>query len=207
MLSDTTVSEFTSLLASDAPAPGGGSAAALMGALGVSLTTMVAALTVGKSRYAAYHTQMRDIQREAEKLRLELLELINSDTDAFNQLMAAYALPKGDEQEMQVREGAIQTALRTCTETPYRMMCVSMQALRLTEQAMEGYNTNASSDLGVAALGLGAAIRGAWLNILANLGSIADTSFSARYQAESQALIADALPMAERVYQVVLESL
>ncbi|MCL1847632.1 MAG: cyclodeaminase/cyclohydrolase family protein [Coriobacteriia bacterium] len=207
MLNDKTVSEFTNLLGSDAPAPGGGSAAALMGALGVSLTGMVAALTVGKSKYAAYHTQMEQIKREADGLRGELLTLMEEDTAVFNQVAAAYALPRDNEQEKLARTDAIQAALRCCTETPYQMMCVSMQALRLTERALEGYNTNAASDLGVAALGLGAAIRSAWLNILINLGSIADAGFSARYRAEGEALLADALPLSERIYQVIMESL
>jgi len=207
MLNDITVSDFTCLLASDAPAPGGGSASALMGALGVSLTAMVAALTMGNSKYAEYHTQMEQVKAEAEKLRVELLALMDRDTDAFNQVMAAFALPKGSDQEKLARNNAIQAALCVCTETPFRMMCASMQALRLSERVLEGYNTSAASDLGVAALGLGAAMRGAWLNILINLGSITDADFTARYRAEGEVLLADALPLSERIYQAIVESL
>jgi len=207
MLNDKTVTEFTCLLASDAPAPGGGSTVALMGALGASLTAMVAALTVGRSKYAANQTQMEQVLAEAERLRVEFLTLMDEDTDAFNQVTAAFALPKDSEQEKLARTEAIQAALRACTETPYKTMCASLQALRLIETALEGYNTNAASDLGVAALGLGAAMRGAWLNVLINLGSITDTDFAARYRAEGEAVFADALPLSEKVYQTIIESL
>ena len=207
MLNDKAVSEFTCLLAADRPTPGGGCAAALIGASGVSLVAMVAALTVGKSDYAAYHTQMEQVKQEADRLRVELLALIESDADAFDQVMAAYALPKGSEQERQVRKDAIQAALRAGTETPYRIMCASIQALRLTESVLEGYNTSAASDLGVAALGLGAAMRSAWLNILINIKGITDADFTDRYRAEGEALLAEALPLSERVYRVIIENL
>ena len=207
MLNDMTVAEFTGLLATDAPAPGGGSAAALMGALGVSLTSMVAALTVNKEKYAAYQTQMEQTIQEADALRNELIDLMDKDAHAFNQVMAAYALPKGSEEEIQARKAAIQAALCICTEIPYKMMCASMQALHLTQKALEGYNANAASDLGVAAVALGAAMRGAWLNILANLGGISDTDFTARFRAEGEALLAEALPLSESVYQTIVGSL
>ena len=207
MLNEKTITEFTRLLASGAPAPGGGSAAALMGAIGVSLTAMVAALTISNSKYAVHHAQMELLMQEAENLRIELLELMDSDTGAFNQVTAAFALPKDSEQEKLARKDAIQAALRACTETPYQIMDASLQALRLTESALEGYNTNAASDLGVAALGLGAAMRGAWLNILINVGSITDADFAARYREKGETLLADALPLSERIYQTITESL
>ena len=207
MLTDKTVSEFTALLASEAPAPGGGSTAGLMGALGVSLAAMVAALTVNKPRYAAYHQQMERVKAEADQLRVALLDLIDADTEAFNQVTAAYALPKTNDQEKLLRTDAIQAALRGCTETPYEIMLASMRALRLTETALEGYNTNAASDLGVAALALGAAMRAAWLNILINLSGITDPAFTTRYRADGQALLADALPLSEKIYRTIIDTL
>jgi len=86
-------------------------------------------------------------------------------------------------------------------------MCASMQALRLTERMLEGYNTNAASDLGVAALGLGAAMRGAWLNILINLGGIADADFTSRYRFEGEELLEEALALSEKAYRIIVESL
>lgn len=207
MLPEMHIHDFTELLASNAPAPGGGVAAALMGAVGVSLTAMVAALTVGRPKYAAHQERMEQVQAEAGRLRQEMLAHMDADAEAFNQVTAAFALPKGSDEEKAARRNAIQAALCASTETPCAVMRTALDALRLTERAMEGFNTNAASDLGVAALGLGAALRGAWLNVCINLGSIADADFAARYRAEGEALLAEALPLCDRIYQTILESL
>ena len=207
MLKDLCLSEFSDVLASEAPAPGGGSAAALMGTLGAALVGMVAGLTVGNGAYAAHHAQMRQLHREALQLREQLLALVDSDSQAFDQVTAAYALPKGNPQEVAARRAAAQAALRACCETPLGVMRASLEALRLSERALEGYNASAASDLGVAALALGAAMRGAWLNVLINLGGIDDAAFAADFNDKSAALLAEALPISERVYQVLAADL
>jgi len=207
MLNNKTVSEFTTDLASNAPTPGGGSVAALIGALGVSLTGMVAALTVGNSRYAASHTLMQQVIQEANELRLELVALIDKDAEAFSLVSAAFAMPKSNEDEIKRRREAIQAALHACTKPPLEIMHACMRALRVTEKAIEGYNPSAASDLGVAALGLGAAMRSAWLNILINLGGITDVDCAAQFRAEGEALLAVAIPLSEKIYHVILDSL
>lgn len=207
MLTNETVSEFTCQVASAAPAPGGGSASALMGALGASLTAMVAALTLGNNTYAASHAQVQPVIAQADALRTTLLALMDNDTAAFNQVAAAYALPKDDEQNRLHRQEAIQTALRACTQTPYEMMSACLEVLRLAHTVLQGFNASAASDLGVAALALGAAMRGAWINILINVGGITDVAFTSRYRKQGEALLAEALPLAESVYETLVESL
>ena len=207
MLNDTTIQDFNNLLASDAPAPGGGSAAALMGAMGVCLVEMVATLTAKKSSYASRHTLMAQVQEETQRLRLELLNLIDEDTEAFKLMGPAYALPANSEQNILIRNTAIQEAHHACIESPYRMMNAALLALRLAQRVSTGYNTNTASDLGVAALGLGAAIRGAWLNILINLDGITDVDYADQYRSAGEALLAEAMPLVESVYQDVIETI
>ena len=207
MLTNQTVLDFTGTLASAAPAPGGGSASALMGALGAALATMVAALTIGNSDYAAEQAKIKPVAAAAEGLRAEFLALVDADTEAFNQVAAAYALPKGSDPERLARSLAIQAALAECVKTPLRMMRASVQALQLVNQALTGYNKSAASDLGVAALALGAAVRGAWLNILINLASIKDADFAQSSHSEAEALLAEALTLSTAAYDTIQETL
>jgi len=206
-LTEMTIPAFAELLGSDAPAPGGGSAAALSGALGVALTTMVAALTVGKEKYQEHEALMQEILAEGEALRLQLVDVIDRDTEAFNGVSAVFAMPRDTDAEKEARKAAMQAALKACTLTPYEMMECSLAALDLTERALGRSNTNAVSDLGVAALALKAAIQGAWLNILINIGGIRDEAFAAEYRTKGEAILAKTLPLADRIYETVLSEL
>ena len=133
-LSEQTVAGFTGLLASDAPAPGGGSVAALEGAFGAALTAMVCALTAGREKYAAHQALIADVQKRAEALRPRLLEVMDRDTEAFLTVSAAFALPKGTEEEKAARSQAIQRGLELCTEVPLEGMELAGEALELAEQ-------------------------------------------------------------------------
>ena len=160
-LCDMTIAQFTQILGSDAPAPGGGSAAALSGAVGVALTTMVAALTVGKEKYAEHDALMQEILDGGEKLRLSLVDVMDRDTEAFNGVSAVFSMPRNTDEEKAARKDAMQAALKACTKTPYAMMEYSLAALELVEQALGRSNVNAASDLGVADPSLKGAIQGA----------------------------------------------
>ena len=206
-LTEMTIPAFAKLLGSDAPAPGGGSAAALSGALGAALTTMVAALTTGKEKYAEHETLMQEILTKGAKLREQLVDVIDRDTQAFNGVSAVFAMPKETDEQKAARKAAMQDALKACTLTPYEMMECSLAALELTEKALGRSNTNALSDLGVAALSLKAAIQGAWLNILINIGGIRDEAFVAKYRTEGQAILDKALPLADKIYADVVGQL
>ena len=196
-LVEGSLSEFSDILASDAPAPGGGSTAALMGALGASLISMVASLTVGRKKYAEHEALMKDVIRRAEDLRLRLLDLIDRDTDAFNMVTGALALPKDTEGEKAARNAAMQAALKACTYTPFETLECSISTLELIQEIVGKFNTNAASDLGVAALSLKASAQGAWLNVLINLDDIKDEVFVAEYRKTGGELVHKAIALAD----------
>jgi len=206
-LVEMSVAQFDEILASDAAAPGGGSAAALEGALGIALTHMVGGLTLGKKKYAEHQEMIENLMAQAERIRKDFIDVIDRDTEAFNGVSAVFSMPKETDEEKAARGEAMQTALKACTITPYEMMCYAVEALELTNSAVGKSNTSAASDLGVAALSLKAAIQGAWLNILINISGIKDEAFVAKYRAEGEAMLAKALPLADSIYETILGSL
>lgn len=203
-LSDMSLDDFGRLLASDAPAPGGGSTAALEGALGAGLIAMVAGLTVGKKKYAAHQELVEEVARQAEELRARLTAIVDEDTLAFQEVSAVFAMPRETDEEKAARADALEKALKGCVVPPLEVMERSLEALRLAERICGRSNQNAASDLGVAALSLKAAVQGAWLNLLINLGGIRDNDFSARCRRQGEGLLEQALPLADQVYQAVL---
>lgn len=207
LLAEQTVKDFTNLLASDAPAPGGGSAAALEGAMGAALTAMVCELTLGKEKYAAHREEIAAIRDKAEALREKLLQAMDEDTEAFLQVSRAFALPKATEEEKAARSAAIQAGLARCTETPLRVMELAAEALALTASLPGRFNESAASDLGVAALSLGTCARGVWLNVLINVGSLKDKDLAARYRRQGEALLERVLGLSEETVRSLAASL
>jgi methenyltetrahydrofolate cyclohydrolase len=177
MLIDKTLSQFLDELASHSPAPGGGSVAALAGALGAALASMVCNLTIGKKKYADAQEEMKAVLIQTEALRTELTHLIDSDTEAFNAVMAAFGMPKGTEQEQAARTAAIQEATKKATMVPLSVMQVCAKALVHAKTVAQKGNKNSASDAGVAALMLNAGCAGAALNVRINLGGISDPDF------------------------------
>ncbi len=206
-LQDMTLVEFSNLLASDAPAPGGGSTAALSGALGVSLSAMVAALTVGKKKYADHEALAQSAMAQAKALQEQLIDLLDRDTEAFNGVSAVFSMPKDTDEEKAARSAAMQEALKACTLTPFEMMECALKSLELTSSLVGKSNASAASDLGVAALSLKAAVQGAWLNVLINISGIKDAAFADKYRADGEALLAKALPLADSIYNDIVKSL
>ncbi|MDO5562134.1 MAG: cyclodeaminase/cyclohydrolase family protein [Synergistaceae bacterium] len=206
-LTDQTLSTFVDTMASSEPAPGGGSAAALEGALGAALTAMVCALTKGKKKYAEYETLAADTEQKANTLKARFVDIINRDTDAFNMVADVFSMPKDTDAQKAARKEAMQAALKGCTKTPYEMMELSCETLELTKGLIGRSNASASSDLGCAALSLAAAIQGAWLNVLINIGGIDDQEFADRYRQGGQKLLERALPMAKEIYEEIVKSL
>ncbi|MEM5780192.1 MAG: cyclodeaminase/cyclohydrolase family protein, partial [Lawsonibacter sp.] len=196
-LAELQVSAFADLLASDAPAPGGGSAAALEGALGAALTAMVCGLTVGKKKYAEYQELAVESQKKAEDLKARFVDVMDRDTEAFNVVSAAFGMPKETDEEKAIRSAAIQEGLKGCTKTPFEMMELAVETLELTAAILGKSNDSAASDLGVSALSLRAAIQGAWLNVLINIGSLKDQDLAADYRKKGEALLKRALPVAD----------
>ena len=199
-LSELTVRSFANLLGSDAPAPGGGSAAALAGSLGAALSAMVSALTLGRKKYADVQELAQEGFDRASALKEAFLQAMEKDTEVFNTFSAAMGMPKETPEEKAARSAAMQAALVLCIESPLRMMELSFEAITLTDKLMGKTNANALSDLGVSALMLSAAVQGAWLNVLINLGSLKDEAASAAYRAKGEKLLADTLALSNSVY-------
>lgn len=209
-LADMQVTQFCDVLASDAPAPGGGSTAALEGALGAALTAMVCGLTtVGKSRekYAEYQEFVLASQKKALDLKARFMDVMDRDTEAFNVVSAAFGMPKATDEEKAARSAAIQKGLEGCTRTPFEMMELAAETLELTAELLGKTNDSAASDLGVSALSMPAAIQGAWLNVLINIGSLKNKELAEDYRKKGEALLAKALPLADQIYQNVLSQM
>ena len=206
-LAELTTAGFADLLASDAPAPGGGSAAALEGALGAALTPMVCSLTVGKKKYAEHEELAKSVQARAADLKERFVDVMDRDTEAFNVVSAAFGMPKATDEEKAARSEAIQEGLKGCTKTPFEMMELAVEALELTASVLGKSNDSAASDLGVSALSLRAAIQGAWLNVLINIGSLKDAALAEDYRQRGEALLAKALPLADEIYSTVVSQM
>ena len=209
-LADLTVNGFVEELASDSPAPGGGSAAALEGALGAALTAMVCTLTtVGKSKetYADYQEFVIETRAKASDLQARFVDVMDRDTEAFNVVSAAFGMPKATDEEKAARSAAIQKGLEGCTATPFEMMELATATLELADSMLGKTNDSAASDLGVSALSLRAAIQGAWLNVLINIGSLKNKELAADYRAKGEAMLARALPLADKIYETVLAAM
>ncbi len=196
-LADMTLEAFSEVLASEAPAPGGGSTAALSGALGAGLIHMVCALTAGKKKYEEHTALVETTAAGAEAIRRELLEAVDRDTAAFDGVTAAFAMPKGDDAEIAARKQAIQDALKACVVPPLDVMKASLRALRLAEGILGKSNESALSDLGVAALSLQTALQGAWLNVLINIGGLGDKAFAEAKRAEAEGILNEAMTIAD----------
>lgn len=199
--------KFMTELASKSPAPGGGSASALSGALGAALVCMVCELTIGKEKYKEVEDAMKRILNEASGLKEKFLTLVEEDEDAFNRVMAGYKLPKETDEEKQKRRQEIQIALKGATEVPLEVIRQSKKMLELAVVCAEKGNVNSVSDAGVAAIQAQAASQGALYNVLINLGSIKDEEFKARVQKESDELMREIKAIAEKVEEIVKSKL
>ena len=206
-LVELTITDFVELLASAEPAPGGGSTAALNGALGAALIAMVCVLTRDNEKYASAAELAEEVRREAETTGQRFALYIDGDTLAFRGVTAVFAMPKTTEEEKAARREAMQKALMTCVLSPFAMMQLALQTLRLAERIIGKANQSAASDLGCAVLNLKAAVQGAWLNVCINLSGLKDETFRSEYSARGEAILAEALPLADRLYAEILQSL
>ncbi|WP_414839074.1 cyclodeaminase/cyclohydrolase family protein [Carnobacterium sp. TMP28] len=206
-LVDLTITEFIGKLGSNEPAPGGGSASALVAGVGAALTRMVAELTIGKPKYAEYNDEMEHVLEEMKVVNTNLLECIDRDTEAFNQVSAVFDLPKQTDEDKQKRREAMQTALKYATEIPFETMEFILEGIHLTAKAVGKSNTNAASDLGVAALTMKAGLCGAWLNVCINLSGVKDEAFKNEYTTRGKAILAEGIKIADDIYEEIEKSL
>jgi len=206
-IKDTTTEQFLTELASRAATPGGGSAAAVMGAMGAALTAMVCHLTIGKKKYAAVEAELRSVLDRADALRARLVYATEEDVAAFNAVMAAYGMPKDTQDQQQDRHAAIQSALREATDAPLACACLCHEVIELAALVSEKGNPAVISDGGVAALAAHAALRSAALNVYVNAKAIEDRAFAEDRLHQLDAMLDKAATLAETTYKEVASAL
>jgi formiminotetrahydrofolate cyclodeaminase len=207
MLVKLTLEEFGLVLGSDAPAPGGGSVAALSGALGAELVAMVGRLSIGKKDHEAYADEIKTAIAKADGLATGLLRRVDLDTEAFNSVMAAFKLPKGTDEEKQQRTAAIQQGYRDAVQSPLAIARECVSVLNLAYSLLGKTNPNALSDLGVAAQQAYAGLEGAIMNVKINLPSIKDEQFKSEISGELSQLLKGGREAKDYVYNFVCEKL
>jgi len=179
MLVNKSVRDFVTELASDSAAPGGGSAAALAGALGAALTTMVCNLSLDEEKFQAVLPEIQAIRLQASALKEKLTNAVDEDAQAFNSVMNAYKLPKSNDEEKRARLATIQQSMKQAALLPLGVAGDSLEALKLAARILPLGNQNAASDAAVSGLMAYAAIQGALYNVKINLGFIKDADFCA----------------------------
>lgn len=201
MLADKNIKAFLEETASSAPVPGGGSVAALSAGLAAALTAMVANLTIGKKGYEGLEGEMEAIADEADGYRKKFLEYIDKDCESFNEVMAAFRLPKETEEEKESRKGSIQTGLKNAAIVPLEVAKNALQMMNIIAKAVEKGNKNAVTDGAVAAMMARTAALSALYNVKINLSSIKDAEFVERLGKE----VADIEKQAAETEKAILE--
>ena len=177
MYRENSIENFLEKLSSSDSMPGGGVAASLVAANGISLTLMVCNLTIGKEKYKEYETLVIDVKDKASKLKENFLQLMDKDAETFKIMENVFTMPNVTDEDKVKRKEAMQMACKKCCETPREMIESAMEGIKLTESIMGKSNKSAASDLEVGKLLLVAAAKGAWHNIAINLKYIDDQDF------------------------------
>ncbi len=202
-LTGLTISNFIDELSSDSMAPGGGSVSALSGALSAGLTSMVASLTFGKKGYERSNKKMEDISIRAQELKVQLLGLVEADTDAFNSYISALRLPKKNDNEIFTRSAAIEEAAKTITQVPLDTLRLCGKVITLAETVLKKGNKNALSDAYVGVSQANTAGEGAYLNIRINLPEVKDKEFVSKVLNEADLLIDEISKTHKRLFSYV----
>ena len=207
MFQEQQLQTFLDQLASKASTPGGGSAAAIMGAMGAALVSMVANLTVGKQKYQDVEEEMQGFLERSEDMRSRLTGMIQADIDVFDKVMAAYGMARETDAEKAARSGAIQAALKEATDVPLACAQLCADVIELCRPVAEKGNLNVISDAGVAVLAAHAALRSAALNIYINIGGIRDEEFVRDRRDKLEFVLSGAGVATETVYELVKSKL
>jgi formiminotetrahydrofolate cyclodeaminase len=202
-IKDTAIGPFLDQLASSGATPGGGSAAAIIGAMGAALVSMVCNLTIGKKKYADAEAEMKDVLAKTEALRKKLTSMIQDDVKAFDAVMGAYGMPKETDADKAARDKAIQAALKLATDVPLACARAAREVIDLAAIASDKGNLNVISDAGVGVLAGYAALRSAALNVLTNARMITDKPFAEARLKELNELLAGAEGATEKAYGIV----
>ena len=204
---DQTIDDFLAELSSKAPVPGGGGASALVAALCCALTSMVAALTVGKPKYAAVEAEMQALLAQSEALQQRFLALMDEDAAAFEPLAQAYRLPKGTEAEKAEKARVMEAALRSAVLPPIQMMEACAEAFALIALSAEKGSVVAVSDAGVAASFFRAALEGASLNVFINTQGMQDRGYAETLNSRARQLLAQYGEAADELVRSIIARL
>jgi len=202
-----TLREFADELSTDSPAPGGGSVAALAGCMSASLSAMVASLTWPKKEYKEHRQEMLKLPVDGQHLKDMFLYAIDRDTDAFNQVMACFGMPKGTKEEIAARDKAIEDATKGATDVPLDVLKGTLEALELAKAVAERGNRNSLSDSGVSALMAKACAEGAYYNVIINLPGIADKDYVNKTAAEALDILKQVRMKADEITGMVQKGL
>ncbi len=206
-LKGLTLKAYVRELAGGSATPGGGSAAALAGALGASLCAMTARLTVGREKFKDVWEEMEEIQKEADVLAVRLLALVDEDARAYETVMAAFKMPKDDAARKAARTEAIQEAMKGAARVPFEMLQLVARGADLAADVLEKGNPNCLSDAGVAGQLFRAAAEGAGYNVRINLAFVKDRSLAFRLEKETGELLDKVLSVAGELEKKVKQSL
>jgi methenyltetrahydrofolate cyclohydrolase len=206
-MTQCSVEKFLDELAGGNPTPGGGSAAAIAGAMGAALISMVCNVTIGKKGYEGVEGEMRAILHESEKVRRHLTAMVAEDIAAFDSILKAYKLPKATDDDKAARGAAIQAGLRRATEVPLECARVCTEVIALARRASEHGYLNVISDGGVGVLAGFTGLRSAALNVYINAPALKDRAFAEKATADLEKLVAHGAAECEAVYQLVRDKL
>ena len=204
---DGTIKAFLDKLATSSPEPGGGSVAAMTGALGAGLVSMVASLTVGKEKYAGVQAEIQSLLAASEQVRSDLQVLVQRDTEVYGAVAEAMKLPRDTEQQKAERDATMQVALKEAAKVP---LTIAEQSLKVAELSLTGAeigNVNAVSDAGVAVLLADAAAQSAALNVKINVGWIEDQEFNRSTWQRVEEILAATAGLREQVMTLTYEKL
>ena len=199
--------DFIEVLASKAAVPGGGGAAALAGAIGMALGSMVCNLTTGKKKYAQYEEAIQEILEKAAKLEEELLSMIDKDAEGFFPLSKAYGLPTTTEEEKQYKAETMEKCLKVACEVPMNIVRLCYESIKLHEELVDKGSKLAISDVGCGVQCLRAAILSGQLNVIINVNSMKDREYAEKIEKECNQLVDDGVKICDEVYEKVLVAL
>jgi len=204
-LIDATVHEFINQVDSNSATPGGGSVSAYSIALGIGLIRMVAHVTIGKKKFLLLDEKIKSDYylnfNQLEPLKTQAETLIDEDTDAFNKIMDAFKLSKNTDEEINIRNKAIELATLGATEVPYNVACIGLKALEITSKMIVYANKNAISDLGVGSLLISSGIEGAILNVKTNMLGFSNQEKVSNYAA----FCFETLEKAKKIHQTLMD--
>ena len=199
--------DFVEVLASKAAVPGGGGAAALAGAIGMALGSMVCNLTTGKKKYAQYEEHIQEILVKAKKLQDELLSMIDKDAEGFYPLSKAYGLPTSTEEEKKYKAETMEKCLKVACEVPMNIVRLCYDSIKLHEELVDKGSKLAISDVGCGVQCLRAGILSAQLNVIINVNSMKNREYADKIDKECNQLVEDGVRICDEVYKKVLMAL